>query len=165
MKPETHYFSADEDIPNNPTLPVLIYRSAANSSDLPLFFEESFEKHGWGGTWRNGVYDYTHFHSNAHEALGVAGGHARLQLGGNHGGAFDVAAGDLLILPAGTGHRKISASPDFLVIGAYPEGQEDYDIVRSVKGDARAVKRIEEVPLPSKDPLTGTNFLTYAQRL
>lgn len=155
MKPETHYFQADEHIPNNPDLPVLIYRHAAESSDLALYFEEMLARHGWGGLWRDGVYDYTHFHSKSHEVLCIAAGHARLQIGGEHGGDFDVSTGDLIVLPAGTGHRQLSASHDFLVVGAYPKGQEDYDILCSVKDDPKAVERIAELPLPGKDPLTG----------
>lgn len=155
MQPETHYFQPDEDIPNNPDLPLLIYRKAAQSSDLALYFEETFRRHGWGGTWRDGIFDYTHFHSKSHEALGIAAGHARVQLGGDHGGVFEVEAGDVLVLPAGTGHKLIVASRDFLVIGAYPMGQEDYDIMCSVKDDPSAVGRIAQVPMPERDPLTG----------
>jgi uncharacterized protein YjlB len=155
MKPEIHKFQRDGDIPNNPDLPVLIYRAAGKSSDMAAFFKETFENHGWGGVWGNGIFDYHHFHSNAHEVLGIAKGEARIQLGGVGGGTFDVKEGDLLILPAGTGHKRLSASADFLVIGAYPEGQENYDICRSIKDKADIVARIAAVPLPEKDPLTG----------
>ena len=93
-------------------------------------FDALFRANGWGGTWRDGVYDYDHFHSNAHEVLGVDSGWASIQLGGDVGKAVEVEVGDVLVLPAGTGHRRISKSEDFMVSGAYPPGQERYDTCR-----------------------------------
>jgi uncharacterized protein YjlB len=155
MRPEIHKFQRDDVIPNNPDLPVLFYHEAVKSSDLALFFRETFENHGWGGVWENGIFDYHHFHSNAHEALGIAKGAAKVQLGGDEGSIFEVKEGDLLVLPAGTGHKRLSSSDDFLVIGAYPKGQENYDICRSRQARLDIDKCIAAVSLPEKDPLTG----------
>ena len=122
-----------------------------------IYFETAFKNNGWSGTWRNGIFDYHHFHSNAHEALGIASGCARVQLGGRHGLTFEVGEGDMLVLPAGTGHINLGASGDFVVVGAYPAGQEGYDICRSLLEDTGIEKRIAGVALPASDPLLGAD--------
>jgi uncharacterized protein YjlB len=116
-------------------------------------FDSLFRANGWGGTWRDGVYDYDHFHSNAHEVLGVDSGRATIQLGGNEGRPVEVEAGDVLVLPAGTGHRRINKSEDFMVSGAYPPGQEHPDICRFRIPEAEL--RISKVPVPASDPVRG----------
>ena len=154
--PKTLVLQPGETMPNS-RLPVLIYRQALarDKPDKAGGFERLFEENGWRGIWRNGVFDYDHFHSNAHEVLGVAQGKATLQLGGDGGKAIEVEAGDALVLPAGTGHRRISKSENFVVIGAYPPGQEHYDICRARSPEAEL--RIGEVPLPETDPVGGAN--------
>jgi uncharacterized protein YjlB len=143
-----------EAMPNS-RLPVLIYRDVlrTDASNKAGDFERIFEANGWRGIWRNGVFDYDHFHSNAHEVLGVAQGKAELQLGGETGKAVTVEAGDAVVLPAGTGHRRISRSENFVVIGAYPSGQERYDICRNRSPELEL--RISKVPLPTTDPVMG----------
>ena len=54
-------------IPNS-RLPLLVYRGAVKvASDPAATFEELFEANDWGGTWRNGIYTYHHYHSTTHE--------------------------------------------------------------------------------------------------
>jgi uncharacterized protein YjlB len=136
---------------------VLVYRgvsaAAAGVGDARALFAE----HGWGGSWVDGVFDFHHFHSTSHEALAVVAGQATLELGGPQGRAFDVEAGDVLVLPAGTGHRRASARDGFTVVGAYPAGQENYDLLR---GDdpaevEAARERIAALPAPPEDPVGG----------
>src|SRR5215470_18695482 len=101
-EPETYAFADDGSIPNNPRLPFLIYRGAIDlkgSPDPEELVERTFAAHGWGEMWRNGIYPYVHYHSMIHEALGLARGTARVQLGGPGGKTFDFAAGDVAVLP------------------------------------------------------------------
>ncbi|PZQ45346.1 MAG: hypothetical protein DI551_07575 [Micavibrio aeruginosavorus] len=155
MKIETFMFESDKDIPNNPDLPVLVCWNAATSSRMAKYFESCFDQNGWAGIWTDTVYDYTHFHPNAHEVIGVSMGKGRIQIGGEKGRAFDLNAGDMLILPAGTGHRRIGQSPEFQAVGAYPWGQENYETARNAADMAGTLARIKEVELPRRDPLFG----------
>ena len=156
--PQTLLLQPGDSMPNS-RLPVLIYRGAleAEAANTAGEFDRLFARNGWGGIWRNGVYDFDHYHSNAHEALGVAQGKATLQLGGPGGEAVDVEAGDALVLPAGTGHRRASAGGGLTVVGAYPAGQEDYDLLRGDDPEAvRATRaRIEALGAPPGDPVGG----------
>jgi uncharacterized protein YjlB len=107
--------------------------------------------------WRNGIYPFTHYHSRIHEALGVARGRARVRFGGKTGEELEIEAGDVAVLPAGTGHQRLSASADLLVVGAYPP-QGTYDLCRATPSEhARAVTTIPLVPLPVTDPLHGAD--------
>lgn len=151
-----HYFSASGGIPNNLELPLLLYQQVFAGNDNPeQRFKEAFRQNNWGGSWINGVFSYHHYHSNAHEVLGVLEGSAMLLLGGPDGEEVAVQAGDMVVLPAGTGHCRKSATPDFKVIGAYPEGQEDYDICTEKDKTDEKKKNIARVPMPAADPVGG----------
>ncbi len=156
-EPEAHRLADDGRIPNNPDLPALLYRRAVllTGDDSASAFEQLFARHGWTGSWRNGIYPFHHFHSTAHEVLGIARGRVRARLGGEGGVSVELAAGDVVVLPAGTGHRNEGASPDLLVIGAYPDGQ-DPDLCRGGPGERpRVLANIAAVPLPASDPVHG----------
>ncbi len=154
----TEHFLLHENgwVPNNDRLPVLVYHHAVEGSGdrAAEAFEQLFKANGWPPQWRDGIYDNHHYHSTAHEALGIAAGTATLTIGGPGGRELQVEAGDALVLPTGTGHRSIEASDDFMVIGAYPQGQ-DWDICRGAPSD-EARQRMATLPVPHADPLYGS---------
>jgi uncharacterized protein YjlB len=156
LQPLTFVFKDDGLVPNNP-MPFLVYKQAIHfNNDHPeKTIEDLFGANGWGDMWRNGIYDYLHYHATVHEALGIARGHARVQFGGEHGKEIEVAAGDIAILPAGTGHRCLSASSDFSVVGAYPPGPKMQITRPTPENHRKALKTIPQVKLPESDPVRG----------
>jgi uncharacterized protein YjlB len=154
MTPETHRFADDGAIPNSP-LPVLVYHGVEAAAD-PGTCEALFSANGWGGHWRSQILTVHHFHSTAHEALGIVAGRATVMLGGPGGKRFEVGAGDVLVLPAGTGHCRVESSDDLLVVGAYPPGQS-WDMRYGDPGEHDEVlANIAVVALPETDPVLGS---------
>jgi uncharacterized protein YjlB len=163
MKLEPLFFADDGDIPNN-RLPLLFYGGALGpTADTASAFEALFHANRWGDGWRYTVYPFHHYHSNVHEALGIAAGEAELRLGGEaNGRTVHVKPGDAVLIPAGVGHKRVSSSHDFLVVGAYalganPAGTER-DLYREGAEDtARIRARILQVARPATDPVTGAS--------
>jgi len=157
MQPDTWHAPAGEQIPNHPSFAILRYHDVEAARRGAQGCRDLFAQHGWHGSWVDGVFGFHHFHSTSHEVLGVVAGSATLELGGPQGRAFEVTSGDVLVLPAGTGHRSAHFDAAFSVVGAYPGGQEDYDLLR---GDdpqevARARERIAALDAPPNDPVGG----------
>jgi len=154
---DTFVFQDDGSVPNN-TLPLIVRRGAIQPSapDPGKAFEATFAKNGWSNSWRDGIFDYHHYHSNAHEVLGIVQGSATVQFGGEGGEIVGLTAGDVVVIPAGVGHALIKEAGDLVVVGAYADGR-DFDIVRADQGqvDPGARGRIKQVPLPDADPVDG----------
>jgi uncharacterized protein YjlB len=144
-------------VPNNPRLPVLLHRGALPPGDAAAA-EALFARHGWHPAWRNGIYDFHHYHPNAHEALAIAEGSVRVRLGGESGVTLDLAAGDVVVLPAGTGHRNLGASAGLLVVGAYPPGPPPEQYTGRPGEIARALHAIPATADPPCDPVTGAPY-------
>ena len=150
-------FTDDGIFPNNEKLPVLIYSQAVQlpADDPASGFEELFKSHQWKRSWRNGVYDFHHYHSTAHEVLGCFSGSASIQFGGRKGSCLDMKAGDVVVIPAGVAHKRLSATDDFAVVGAYPKGTSpDMNYGDDVERP-RTDTNIVELTLPDQDPVHG----------
>ena len=158
ITPVTQLFADDGRIPNNPKLPLVLYRGGidlAGSPDPELLIEKTFGDNGWGDMWRNGIFPYVHYHSMIHEVLAIARGRAKVRFGGDNGAEIEVVPGDVVILPAGTGHQCLKHSRDLVVVGAYPPTGK-YNLCRGTKAEyAKAAAAIRKVPLPSTDPAFG----------
>ncbi|WP_299360201.1 cupin [uncultured Paracoccus sp.] len=115
---------------------------------LAAWFEARFAANGWTGAWRNGVFDWQHYHATTHEVLGCYAGSARIQLGGADGPVHEIATGDVVIIPAGVAHCNRGASADFAVVGAYPEGARP----DMKTGDGAVVTGVAR---PPRDPVLG----------
>jgi uncharacterized protein YjlB len=152
---ETYRFADDGTVPNS-TLPLVVYRGALpDTGDRAAACEEMFARNNWPRSWRNGIHPYHHYHSTAHEVLGIARGSARVRLGGESGRSVELHAGDVVVIPAGVAHKREAASADLLVIGSYPRGQNPDICHAEPNRHDRAVANIAAVPLPASDPVTG----------
>ena len=158
IAPREYYFKDDGSIPNN-KYPLLIYNSVFSQTgeSAAKMLEDKFAALSWTNSWRWGVYPFHHYHSNTHEVLGVFIGNALLHMGGEQGEKIEVKAGDVIVIPAGVGHKCISHSENFTVVGAYPNGLSP-DLNRGEKGERpKTDQNIAAVPLPKTDPVTGKN--------
>jgi uncharacterized protein YjlB len=154
-EPERYLFADDGTFPGS-RLPVLLYR-AVLASPAAAAFEELFQSHGWSSAWRNGLYSVHHYHSTAHEVLGIYQGRVTARLGGPGAGGRTIAlqAGDVLVIPAGVAHKNDGASGDFRVVGAYPDGTGP-DMQYGKPGERPGTDRsVARVPLPGADPVHG----------
>jgi uncharacterized protein YjlB len=157
MQIEQHSCRDDGSVPNNSRLSLVVYRGVLDTGDdAAARCEALFAQNGWSGGWSGGVYPYHHYHSTAHEALGIVAGSARVRFGGDDGDVVEVRAGDVVVIPAGVAHKGEAASPDLLIVGAYPGGKGP-DMRVPGKGDRKqAITNIAAVPLPESDPVGGT---------
>ena len=157
VSPVALALAATDGIPNNPRLPVLHYPGVLDGEpgSLARAFEGLFDRHGWPAAWRNGIYAQHHFHSTAHEVLGIYQGTVRVALGGEGGPVVSLAPGDVVVLPAGSGHCRVGGSGRLGVVGAYPRGQApDHCEPDPARLDARAAA-VAAVTLPGADPVYG----------
>lgn len=156
MTTTTYHLEPDATIPNN--IHPLIVMSAALDGDDAEAIAERFRRNGWQGTWVYTVFDYWHYHVEGHEVLGCARGSATIGFGGDDGIAVDMRPGDVVVIPAGVGHKRLAASSDFAVVGAYPPGQNGAITRAGAMHVDAAAKQIAEIARPTTDPVTGETF-------
>lgn len=151
---ETLLLQANGWVPNNPRLPVLLYRSVFEPGEAAVSVtQQLFTDNGWPPQWVNGIFDYHHYHATAHEVLAFTRGEAQVMLGGPDGSLITVRGGDIVLLPSGTGHCNKGSSDDFTVVGAYPPGQSA-DICREAASQ-EMLRQISQVTFPHCDPVYG----------
>lgn len=153
---EKYFFTYDGRIPNS-RYPLLVYRQVLDQRNetAARWLESKFAENDWSNSWRNGVYPFHHYHSITHEVLGVYSGTATLHLGGEQGEMVEVSAGDVIVIPAGVGHKSLDSNGDFGVVGAYPQGR-GCDLLRGESGERpQADKNITRLPVPPTDPVFG----------
>lgn len=157
IAPEDYLLPESGEIPNNWHLPLLIYRKVLGvpAQKLASSFEKLFSRNGWLPAWRYGIYNFVHYHSTAHEVIGVFQGRAKVRFGHTEGLETWLEAGDVVVIPAGVSHECLEHSEDFQGVGAYPEGQEP-DMMKGLRVERPAAdERIDKVPLPQADPILG----------
>jgi uncharacterized protein YjlB len=163
-----HRLAAGGAIPNHPQWPLLVYPGAVAIAgvDPAVAFEALFERNRWPAAWRNGVFPFHHFHTTAHEALGVYSGEVTVQFGGDGGVVVTAEPGDVIVLPAGTGHKKLSSRGALGIVGAYPAGQHADTCTPLLANARRSAAAVARVPLPECDPVCGADgpLFTYWQR-
>lgn len=157
---QTIYLSENKPYPNN-ELPVLFYQNILEDILGKDYTTEGvlrlFENNGYVNGWVGGIMNRHHFHSTAHEVLACTRGEVTVILGGENGEITPIRKGDVVLLPAGTSHKKVDASENFEIVGAYPTNGSDYDFQYGDANDYQAIKdRIREVELPQTDPVTGS---------
>lgn len=170
MKVETLILPPRKGTPNS-VLPMIIYRAAITptaSLEQDIDTTSRFlARNGWKVVWYTdkGLHPFHHFHSNAHEIVWVARGHQRGLFGGPDGTYATVEAGDLIVLPAGTGHFGLERTDDLYMIGGYPVDASRGNLFRSEESiGVDFDDDIAAVALP-RDPMTGNEgVLTEAWR-
>lgn len=157
---ESYSFRRNNYFPNN-RLPLLIYKKVLllphQKNRAAAIIQQLFIKHSWANSWKNGIYNLHHYHSNTHECIGIAMGSAVVIFGGPGGRRIKIAEGDILIIPAGVGHKCVSKTSNFLCVGAYPLGKE-YDINTGEPEEyKKALIKIRKLAIPKQDPVFGKN--------
>ena len=152
-EPLTFTFTDDGAIPNS-KLPLLVYRQVVPAD--PSAIEQIFTANRWPAAWRDSVHPFHHFHSDAHEVLGVASGSGRVLFGGPSGQVLEVSAGDVVVVPAGVGHCREGKTDDLLIVGAYPDNTARRDLRRGNAGEHdEVVRNVAAVKMPAADPVLG----------
>jgi uncharacterized protein YjlB len=88
--------------------------------------------------------------------LGCVAGEAEVGFGGDSGAKVTFRAGDVVAIPAGVGHKRLSEKRGgFTVVGGYPPGQSGRITRPGEYPLAEAQRLIAALALPKGDPVFG----------
>jgi len=161
LRVSRHHIPSHALIPNStPTnRPLYIYHSAlpnASASDI----ESRLKSVGVvAPQWRYTMYSTTHFHSTTHEVLCVSAGRARLCFGGElNSGRVEpvVEKGDVMVVPAGVGHRLLEDYGGFEMVGSYPKDAKEWDMCYGKEAESEKIEAIKKLDWFDMDPLYGS---------
>lgn len=157
MRTEYYQLRDDGCVPNNPRLPLVVYHDAFTIDARSDEVIARFATNGWAGAWINGIFDFHHYHARSHEVLANLGEAVTVQFGGSKGPVLEFSERAAVVIPAGGGHCRLSSGSGLAIVGAYPLGQEDWDLKRADNPDDyhQALREIPKVPWPATDPITG----------
>ncbi len=153
---EHHHLADDGTFPNS-RHPALVYRQVLSGAAEARArgFERLFSGQRWPAAWRNGIFSHHHYHSTAHEVIGVYSGWVSARLGGEGGAVVELRAGDVVVIPAGVAHKNEGQSGDFRCVGAYPRGTQADMCVGRPGERPRVDENLAAVPVPELDPVLG----------
>lgn len=155
----THFVCKPNKKFPNSRLEVILYREAfilgKQKKKAAQAVQKVFHKNNWKNAWSDGIYSFHHYHSNTHEAIAVVSGHAWIIFGGPSGRRLRIEKGDVVIIPAGVGHKCTKSSLDFLCVGAYPGGAQYDTNLGTLEDFKKTETRIKKLSKPSLDPIFG----------
>jgi uncharacterized protein YjlB len=63
----------------------------------------------------------------------------------------------VIVLPAGTGHKKLSSRGALGIVGAYPAGEHADMCTPLLSNSKRTAEAVAHVRLPERDPVYGVD--------
>lgn len=152
---KTYLLIGNGRIPNS-DLPLTVYKGAIDTDVVD--FEAVLRNHGWIPEWHSsiGLYPAQHFHSDAHELIAVTRGSLFGEFGGPGGVRLLLAAGDVIVIPAGVGHFGLEITSDLRLTGAFPLGHSIHDFRLGHPSEyAQVFAASRKVSIPPFDPIYG----------
>ncbi|EXJ95134.1 hypothetical protein A1O1_00253 [Capronia coronata CBS 617.96] len=159
LRVSKHQIPAYKGIPNTSIQgkPLMIYHSVFPDPTASAIESHLKSVGVVSPAWRYTMFTETHFHSSSHEVLSIAAGSAKCCFGGeeNEGRVEPVLQkGDVVIVPAGVGHRLLEDYGGFQMVGSYPTGKS-WDMCYGRAGEEAKVKTIADLGWFKRDPIYG----------